>query len=85
MHSQLGQHVPLCCSIQQLYDTLVMGLVKETFECRDGTLAVMTVTGEATLTLEQDSYSRPLAFGTGILSMGADQSRFSDRRLNLPS
>ena len=47
----------------------------------DGTL----VTGKATLTLEQDSYSRPLAFGTGILSMGAGQSRFSDRRLNLPS
>ena len=43
------------------------------------------VTGEATLTLEQDSYSRPLAFEAGILSMGVDQSRFSDRRLNLPS
>lgn len=43
MHSQLGQCVPLCCPIQQLHDTLVMGLVKETFECRDGTLAVMAI------------------------------------------
>ena len=43
------------------------------------------VTGEATLTLEQDSYSRPLAFRAGVLSEEANQSRFSDRRLNLLS
>ena len=72
------------CTAHATYDTVLHGLTTPFQVFLDLKTGVI-VTGEATLTLEQDSYSRPLAFGAGVLSEEANQSRFSDRRLNLPS